>query len=60
LPIRLPRHCVFCTSIGGFAQFFCTLLTSFTGNPSAPALYLIVRGLVSLLGLVLVKEPTQR
>jgi MFS family permease len=45
---------------GGFAQFFCTLLISLTGNPSAPAFYLIVCGLVSLLGLALVKEPTQR
>ncbi|ALE88733.1 MFS transporter [Pseudomonas versuta] len=45
---------------GGFAQFFCTLLISLTGNPSAPAFYLIACGLISLLGLVLVKEPTQR
>ncbi|MDE1166132.1 MAG: MFS transporter [Pseudomonas sp.] len=45
---------------GGFAQFFCTLLISLTGNPSAPALYLMGCGLLSLIGLMLVKEPVQR
>lgn len=44
---------------GGFAQFFCTLLISVTGSPSAPAFYLIGCGLLSLVGLVLVKEPVK-
>lgn len=45
---------------GGFAQFFCTLLISLTGNPGAPAFYLIACGLLSLVGLTLVREPEQR
>ncbi|GKO89299.1 MFS transporter [Klebsiella pneumoniae] len=41
---------------GGFAQFFCSLLIKMTGNNSAPAMYILVCGLISLLGLFLAKE----
>lgn len=41
---------------GGFAQFFCTMLIKITGNNSAPALYILICGFISLLGLLLVKE----
>lgn len=41
---------------GGFAQFFATLLIQLTGNPLSPSFYIIVTGLISLIGLLLVKE----
>lgn len=41
---------------GGFAQFFCSLLIKMTGNNSAPAIYILVCGAISLLGLLLAKE----
>lgn len=43
---------------GGFAQFIATWMIQITGNPNAPAFYVIGTGLVSLLGLCLLKEMT--
>nr|WP_167471153.1 MFS transporter [Cupriavidus lacunae] len=45
---------------GGFAQLFSTVLIHLTGNPNAPAFYLIGCGLVSLLGLTMVPETLGR
>lgn len=41
---------------GGFAQFFATLLVQLTHNPLSPSFYVIVTGLISLIGIFLVKE----
>jgi len=41
---------------GSFAQFLSTMLIHLTGNPSAPAFYVIACGLLSLAGLAMVKE----
>lgn len=41
---------------GSFAQFFSTILIHLTGNPNSPAFYVIGCGLVSLVGLAMVRE----
>lgn len=41
---------------GGFAQFFVTWLIGFTHNPSAPAWYVIVCGVLSLVPLAFITE----
>ncbi|MBP6116695.1 MAG: MFS transporter [Neisseriaceae bacterium] len=41
---------------GGFAQMIATGLIQLTGNPNAPALYMVITGILSLIGLLLVKE----
>ncbi|MFJ1252902.1 MFS transporter [Cupriavidus sp. CuC1] len=45
---------------GGFAQLFSTMLIQVTGNPNAPALYVIGCGVVSLIGLAMVPETLGR
>lgn len=45
---------------GGFAQLFSTMLMQVTGNPNAPALYVIGCGVVSLIGLAMVPETLGR
>jgi len=70
LPELFPRRAratgmsvVYCIGVlvfGGFAQFFATWLIRLTGNPNAPALYVIGCGLVSLVGLAMVKETAGR
>ncbi|MGE8366616.1 MFS transporter [Cupriavidus basilensis] len=45
---------------GGFAQLFSTMLMQVTGNPNAPALYVIGCGAVSLIGLAMVPETLGR
>lgn len=45
---------------GGFAQLFSTMLMQITGNPNAPALYVIGCGVVSLIGLAMVPETLGR
>ncbi len=45
---------------GGFAQLFSTMLIHVTGDPNAPAFYLIACGVVSLLGLRMVRETLGR
>jgi MFS family permease len=45
---------------GSFAQFFSTLLMHVTGDPSAPAFYVIACGLLSLIGLAMVPETLRR
>lgn len=49
-------YCVAIAIFGGFAQFFSTELIRLTGSPNAPALYVIACGLVSLIGLRLVRK----
>src|SRR4051794_12701670 len=39
---------------GSFSQFFSTILIHVTGNPNAPAFYVMGCGLLSLIGLVMV------
>jgi MFS family permease len=41
---------------GSFSQFFSTILIHVTGNPNAPAFYVIGCGLISLAGLAMVRE----
>jgi MHS family proline/betaine transporter-like MFS transporter len=41
---------------GGFAQFFVTWLIGFTHNPSAPAWYVIVCGVLSLVPLAFITD----
>jgi MFS family permease len=41
---------------GSFSQFFSTILIHLTGNPNAPAFYVIGCGLLSLVGLAMVRE----
>nr|WP_231908056.1 MULTISPECIES: MFS transporter [Cupriavidus] len=53
-------YCVAIAIFGGFAQFFSTELIHLTGNPNAPAFYVIGCGLVSLLGLAMVPETLGR
>lgn len=70
LPELFPRRVratgmslVYCFGVlvfGGFAQFFATGLIQLTGNPCAPALYVIGCGLLSLFGWVMVKETAGR
>lgn len=70
LPELFPRRVratgmslVYCFGVlvfGGFAQFIATGLIQLTGNPCAPALYVIGCGLLSLFGLVMVKETAGR
>jgi MFS family permease len=45
---------------GSFSQFFSTLLIHFTKDPNAPAYYVIGCGLISLVGLAMVKETMGR
>ncbi|EHP41199.1 citrate-proton symporter CitH [Cupriavidus basilensis OR16] len=45
---------------GGFAQLFSTMLMQVTGNPNAPALYVMGCGVVSLIGLAMVPETLGR
>lgn len=49
-------YCVAIAIFGGFAQFFSTELIRLTGSPNAPALYVIACGLVSFVGLWLVRK----
>ncbi len=49
-------YCIGVLVFGGFAQFLATWLIELTGNASAPALYVIGCGLVSLVGLAMVPE----
>lgn len=44
---------------GGFAQFFVTWLIGFTHNPSAPAWYVIVCGVFSLVPLAFITERSR-
>ncbi len=70
LPELFPRRVratgmslVYCFGVlifGGFAQFFATGLIKLTGNPCAPALYVIGCGLLSLFGWAMVKETAGR
>jgi MFS family permease len=41
---------------GSFSQFFSTILIHLTGNANAPAFYVIGCGLLSLIGLAMVRE----
>lgn len=43
---------------GGFGQFIVTYLIELTGNPLAPAFYLIVIGFFSLIAILFVKDRT--
>jgi MFS family permease len=45
---------------GSFSQFFSTLLIHWTKDPNAPAYYVIGCGLISLVGLAMVKETLGR
>ncbi|MFD1561238.1 MFS transporter [Paraburkholderia silviterrae] len=44
---------------GGFAQFFVTWLIGATGNPNAPAWYVIVCGVISLVPLAFIADRTR-
>ncbi|WP_207000101.1 MFS transporter [Trinickia mobilis] len=70
LPEMFPReiratgmsivYCLGVSIFGGFAQFFATWLIQLSGNPIAPAWYLIGCGTVSLLALPFVRETAGR
>lgn len=45
---------------GGFAQFFVTWLIGATGNPNAPAWYVIVCGVISLVPLAFIADRTRQ
>jgi MFS transporter, MHS family, proline/betaine transporter len=70
LPEMFPReiratgmsivYCLGVSVFGGFAQFFATWLIQLSGNPLAPAWYLIGCGLVSLLPLPFIRETAGR
>ena len=49
-------YCIGVLIFGGFAQLIATWLIELTGNASAPALYVIGCGLISLVGLAMVPE----
>ncbi|RAS03433.1 MFS transporter [Cupriavidus alkaliphilus] len=49
-------YCIGVLVFGGFAQLIATWLIGLTGNASAPALYVIGCGLLSLVGLAMVPE----
>ncbi|RWA52716.1 MFS transporter [Cupriavidus sp. UYMSc13B] len=49
-------YCIGVLVFGGFAQLIATWLIELTGNASAPALYVIGCGLISLVGLAMVPE----
>ncbi|RDK08684.1 MFS transporter [Cupriavidus lacunae] len=49
-------YCIGVLVFGGFAQLIATWLIELTGNASAPALYVIGCGLISLIGLAMVPE----
>ncbi|MCY1452200.1 hypothetical protein D9M71_691050 [compost metagenome] len=49
-------YCIGVLVFGGFAQLIATWLIELTGNASAPALYVIGCGVVSLIGLAMVPE----
>jgi MFS family permease len=49
-------YCIGVLVFGGFAQLIATWLIALTGNASAPALYVIGCGLISLVGLAMVPE----
>jgi MFS family permease len=49
-------YCIGVLVFGGFAQLIATWLIDLTGNASAPALYVIGCGVLSLCGLVMVPE----
>ncbi|TKC83623.1 MFS transporter [Trinickia terrae] len=53
-------YCLGVSIFGGFAQFFATWLIELSGNPLAPAWYLIGCGLVSLLALPFIRETAGR
>lgn len=53
-------YCIGVLVFGGFAQLIATWLIELTGNASAPALYVIGCGLISLVGLALVGETAGR
>ncbi|MNT77736.1 Proline/betaine transporter [compost metagenome] len=49
-------YCIGVLVFGGFAQLIATWLIELTGNASAPALYVIGCGLISLVGLAMAPE----
>ncbi|EYS86076.1 major facilitator transporter [Cupriavidus sp. SK-4] len=49
-------YCIGVLVFGGFAQLIATWLIELTGNASAPALYVIGCGLISLVGLAMMPE----
>ncbi|MGO4811354.1 MFS transporter [Cupriavidus sp. 2MCAB6] len=49
-------YCIGVLVFGGFAQFLATWLIDLTGSRNAPALYVIGCGIVSLVGLAMVRE----
>lgn len=49
-------YCIGVLVFGGFAQLIATWLIELTGNASAPALYVIGCGVISLVGLAMVPE----
>ena len=53
-------YCIGVLVFGGFAQLIATWLIALTGNASAPALYVIGCGLISLVGLAMVEETAGR
>ncbi|WP_427308138.1 MFS transporter [Cupriavidus sp. H39] len=53
-------YCIGVLVFGGFAQLIATWLIELTGNASAPALYVIGCGLISLVGLAMVQETAGR
>ncbi|MCW3481999.1 MFS transporter [Neisseriaceae bacterium JH1-16] len=53
-------YCLGVSVFGGFAQFFATGLISLTGNNNAPALYVMLCLVATLVGLTMVKETAGR
>ena len=53
-------YCIGVLVFGGFAQLIATWLIALTGNASAPALYVIGCGVISLAGLAMVPETAGR
>ncbi|MGE8064508.1 MFS transporter [Pseudomonas sp. NPDC089569] len=49
-------YCLGVSVFGGFAQFFATGMIGLTGNNNAPALYVMLCLLLTLIGLAMVKE----
>jgi MHS family proline/betaine transporter-like MFS transporter len=48
------------TIFGGFAPFIGTALVSATGNPTAPAYYVIFGGVLGLIAVYFVREGARR
>jgi len=53
-------YCLGVSIFGGFAQFFATGLISLTGNNNAPALYVMLCLVSTLVGLTMVRETAGR